>query len=152
VFTLNGGTIFAVGTRGGARLSVSSSKAGVKVGPGEPLTFTATVTAGGWTAFGVQSGTILFEDTFYPTSVATPVTSSLARVAIDHGSASVSVTGLAAGSHLITATHESTGTTAIRVQAVFGPGSPSVVAVEQAPEAAKQRAFFTSPAPQARHR
>src|SRR6185503_4837445 len=88
VFTLNGGTLFAVGAQGSVRLSLASSKAGVaSVAPGEPVTFTATAARNNWIPFGTRSGTILFEDLFYPTSVATPIRSTLARVPLSGGSA-----------------------------------------------------------------
>ena len=95
---------------------------------------------------------MLFEDTFYPTSVATPIKATLARVPMEGARATLLVPNLAAGTHLISATHEDSGTTAVRVQIVNAPGGPSVVAVEQVAKAAKQRAFFTPPAYETRHR
>jgi hypothetical protein len=152
VFTLNGGTLFAVGASGSIRLALTSSKPDARdVVPGEPLTFTATVSRAGWGRFGI-GGTVLFEDTYYPTSTPTPVRVTLARVPLERGSAALVVPGFGAGTHLITVTHEPTGTTATRAQNVRGPGSPSAVAVEQIAQAAQKRSFFTPPAAQARHR
>ena len=92
---------------------------------------------------------MVFTDTYYRTGVATPVTSDLARAEIMDGTGSFTTASLAAGTHLITATHEPSGVSVMLVQTIH---PSSVVSVEQVAETSKQRTFFTSPAPKARHR
>jgi len=150
VFTLNGGTLFAVGATGPILVTLRSSKPDMRtVVAGESLTFTASATRRGLPWGSDPSGIMVFTDTYYPIGVATPINSELARAQITDGLVSFTTVGLAAGSHLITATHESSGTSATLVQTVH---PASVVSIEQIAETAKERAFFTPPAPQARHR
>ena len=90
-----------------------------------------------------------FTDTFYPVGVATPISSELARAQIVDGKGSFTTASLAAGTHLITATHEPSGVSVTLVQTIH---SSSVVSIQQVAEAAKNRAFFSSPTHQAGHR
>ncbi|HEV2806557.1 MAG TPA: Ig-like domain-containing protein [Chthoniobacterales bacterium] len=110
VYTLNGGTLFALGPASGVGLTLSSSSPDVRTFvTGQAVTFTATVTnpaAAGPT----PTGTVTFEDFTYQDL--TPVTTILAsNVPIDaNGRASVTTSTLAAGngflgSHVITATY-----------------------------------------------
>jgi hypothetical protein len=150
VFTLNGGTLFAVGTSGRIVMTMTSSKPDMRtVVAGESLTFTATAVARGLVYGPVSDGTIVFTDTYYPTSIATPITSELARAPVTAGKGSFTTASLGAGNHLITARHEPAGVSVTLVQTVH---PASVISVQQIAEAAKQRAFFTAPAHQPRHR
>ena len=92
---------------------------------------------------------MVFTDTYYPIGVATPVTSELARAQVVDGKGSFTTASLAAGTHLITATHERSGAAVTLVQTVH---SSLVVTVEQIAQSAEDRAFFFPPAHQARHR
>jgi len=93
---------------------------------------------------------MVFADTFYPVGVATPIMSELARAQIVDSEATFTTSSLAAGTHVITATHEPSGASATLVQIVH-PAS-LVVSVEQVAEAAKKRAFFPAPTHQSGHR
>lgn len=150
VFTLNGGTLFAVGLKGGAVLTMSSSKPDMRtVVAGESLTFTANAVGRGLLRGPLSGGTMVFTDTFYPVGVASPINSELARAQIVDSKGAFTTASLAPGTHLITATHEPSGASVTLVQTVH---SPSVVTVEQVAQAAEQRAFFASPTHQSRHR
>jgi hypothetical protein len=152
VFTLNGGTLFAVGTSGRVVMTMTSSKPDMRAAvAGESLTFTASALSRGLVHGPVSDGPIVFTDTYYPTSVATPITSEVARAQVTDGKGSFSTTTLAAGTHLITATHEPSGASVTLVQTVHAPLS-LVVSVQQIAQAAKQRAFFTPATHQSRYR
>jgi hypothetical protein len=108
VYTLNGGTMFALGPLAGVDLALVSSAPDVRtVVTGQSITFTATVSnpAPGPT----PTGSVTFEDFTYQD--VTPVTTPLGTVPLDtNGQASVTVSTLAAGNgylgnHLITATY-----------------------------------------------
>ena len=68
-----------------------------------------------------------FTDTYYPISVATPVKSELARVSMAGARASFATSGLAAGTHLITATHDASGASVTLVQAVHAFATTTTV-------------------------
>jgi hypothetical protein len=121
VFTLNGGTLFAVGWTGGTTLAIDSSRADVRAAAaGESLTFTAR-TAGGTT------GTVIFRDVHYPDQVVGSTSSELGRVPIVNGAASFSTSSLGAGTHFISATHDLSGTTATRVQKIHRSATSTIV-------------------------
>ena len=110
VYTLNGGTLFALGPLAGVDVSLVTSAPDVRtfVG-GNPVTFTATVSNPSSPA-PTPSGTVTFVDFTYQDL--TPVTTTLAsNVPLDaNGQASVTTSSLAAGNgflgnHLITATY-----------------------------------------------
>jgi hypothetical protein len=150
VFTLNGGTLFAVGASGRAVVTMTSSKPDMRtVVAGESLTFTANAVGRGLLRGSLSGGTMVFRDTFYPVGVATAISSELARAQIVDSKGSFTTATLAAGTHLITATHEPSNVSVTLVQTIH---SSSVVSVQQVAEAAKNRAFFTSPAHQSGHR
>jgi len=150
VFTLNGGTLFAVGASGRAVVTMTSSKPDMRtVVAGESLTFTANAVSRGLLRGPLSGGTMVFTDTFYPVGVATPIASELARAPIVDSKGAFTTASLAAGTHLITATHEPSGMSVTLVQTIH---PSSVVSVQQIAEAAKNRSFFTSPAHQSGHR
>ncbi len=124
VFTLNGGTLFAVGTKGGVVLTTTSSKPDTRtVVAGDELTFKASARGQGLFSWTITSGTVIFTDSYYPVSVATPVKSELARIPMAGAKASFTTSGLAAGTHLITATHVESGAKTMLVQKVHAFGT-----------------------------
>jgi len=120
VFTLNGGTLFAVGTNAAVSLTLSSSNPDLRsVVVGQPLTFTARATARGASRrFGLPRGTVTFRDVYYRDQIAGALSNELAHVAVVNGVASLSTSSLAAGTHLITATHGMSGASVTFVQKI----------------------------------
>src|SRR6266404_71163 len=110
VYTLNGGTLFALGPLAGVDVTLASSAPDVRTFvAGAPVTFTATVANPG-SPPPEPSGTVTFIDFTYEDL--TPVTTTLAsNVPLDaNGQASVTTSNLTAGdgflgNHLITATY-----------------------------------------------
>jgi hypothetical protein len=107
VYTLNGGTLFALGSLSGVDIALTSSVPDVRpVVVGQPLTFTATITNTGPTGV-IPTGTIVFTDFTYQDL--TPVTITLATVPLDaNGQATVTTSSLTAGNgylgnHYVTA-------------------------------------------------
>jgi hypothetical protein len=111
VYTLNGGTFFALGNRPGVNVTIESSAPDSRaVVVGSTVTFTATVTG----TPASPSGTITFTDLTYNGN--TPVTTTLAsNVPLNaNGVATVTTSSLAAGggfrgSHFITAAYSGDG-------------------------------------------
>jgi uncharacterized repeat protein (TIGR01451 family) len=111
VYTLNGGNFFAIGTKPGVQVTLTSSSPDVRnTVVGDTITFTATVSG----TAPIPTGTVTFTDLFY--SGTTPVTNTLAsNVPLDaNGRASFSTSSLAAadtvfGNHFITATYSGDG-------------------------------------------
>jgi len=111
LYTLNGGNFFAVGTKPGVAVTISSSSPDVqRTVVGTPITFTATVSGSRVLA----TGTITFTDLTY--NGLTPVTTILAsNVPLDgNGRATVTTSALGAGgtnlgNHFITATYSGDG-------------------------------------------
>ena len=107
LYTLNGGIFFAVGTKPGVAVTLTSSSPDVRnTIVGETVTFTATVTGN----LPNPTGTVTFIDLSY--NSVSPVTIALAsNVPIDaNGHASISTSTLVAsalnfGNHFITATY-----------------------------------------------
>ena len=107
VYTLNGGTFFALGNRPGVSVAIESSAPDSRaVVVGSTITFTATVTG----TPAPPTGTVTFTDLTYNGN--TPVTTTLAsNVPLNaNGAASVATSSLAAGggfrgSHFITAAY-----------------------------------------------
>jgi hypothetical protein len=118
VFTLNGGTLFALGKKGNLALTLTSSAPDVSsTVERDPVTFTA----GGvrnWLNLPIGNGTIAFTDVYYPHGNATPIAAELGRVPFNGGQVEYSTSLLAAGTHFITATHDRTGASATLVQKV----------------------------------
>ncbi|HEY6804602.1 MAG TPA: Ig-like domain repeat protein [Pyrinomonadaceae bacterium] len=111
LYTLNGGNFFAVGTKAGVSVTISSSMPDVRtVVVGQSLTFTATV----GNSLQAIAGTVTFTDLSYDGQ--TPVTTTLAtNVPLNGaGQASVTTSALTAsttnfGNHFITATYSGDG-------------------------------------------
>lgn len=107
VYTLNGGTLFALGSVPGVTITMASSSPDLRETVfGSSITFTATITGSPATL----AGTVTFEDFTY--NGLNPVTTILAsNVPVDsNGHATVTTSALAAGgdylgNHLITATY-----------------------------------------------
>ncbi|PYY20490.1 MAG: hypothetical protein DMG62_23525, partial [Acidobacteria bacterium] len=114
VYTLNGGTLFALGNLNGVDVALSSSVPDTRsVIAGQSLIFTAAVTNTGASGF-TPSGTVTFRDLTYQNL--TPITTTLAsNVALDsNGQATVHTSSLTAGgpflgNHFITATYNGDG-------------------------------------------
>jgi hypothetical protein len=125
VFTLNGGTLFAVGRTDGPALTIDSSRADVRaVATGETLTFTARITSG-------AAGTVIFRDVHYRDQVAGSTSAELARVPIVNGVATFTTGTLAAGTHFISATHDLTATTVTRVQKIHRAATSTIVSAPE---------------------
>jgi hypothetical protein len=112
VFTLNGGTLFAVGAMPNRpSLQLEASRPDLRGGvSGEAVTFTAHITG--------ATGTIVFTDVHYPDQSVNAVPADLGRVTLAGGTASFTTATLAAGTHFITATHEGLNARATRVYKV----------------------------------
>jgi hypothetical protein len=122
IFTLNGGTLFAVGSPATTSINVDSSKPDTRdVVTGESLTFTARVNGS------ENRGAVTFRDVFYTDTSILALTRDLGRVTLTNGVASAISTNMPAGTHFITATHEDTGLSATRVQKVHASGTVTVL-------------------------
>ena len=124
VYTLNGGTLSAIGSLNGVGVSVTSSLPDVRAGiVGQSLTFTAAVTNTG-SSGSTPTGTVTFTDTTYsvpsPNVLNTTTTTLASNVPIDGtGHATFSTSALTATKHFITATYSG--------DANFSPGSASLI-------------------------
>lgn len=124
VYTMNGGTLFALGRLNGVGVNIASSMPDTRtVVAGQSLTFTATIINTGIPG-STPSGTVTFQGLTY--NNLTPITTTLAAdVPLDaNGQASVTTSNLAAGdgflgNHFITATYRGDGN--------FGGGSATLV-------------------------
>jgi hypothetical protein len=119
VITLNGGSLFALGTAGNVGITLSSSVPDLRNGRvGDSVTFTADVTGA------VPGDTVTFRDVYYPDQVLTPTSIVLAqRVLIVSGRAPFTTSVLGSGSHFITATHDGSATSITRLQEVHQSGT-----------------------------
>jgi hypothetical protein len=149
VYTLNGGTLFALGNVSGIDVTISSSSPDLRNAVvGSPITFTATVTglpAG-------PGGNVTFTDLTYNGS--TPVTTTLAtNVPLNNGQASVSTSSLAAGggflgNHFITANYSGDGghpgSSVTMMQKVHANASTTVLASSPNPSSFGQAVSFTA--------
>jgi hypothetical protein len=104
VYTLNGGSLFALGGTAGVSVSLASSTPDMRVViAGQSITFTVTVANAGSSGL-IPTGTVTFTDTTFTGD--SPVTSTLAaNVALSGGQAVFSSSSLPAGSHFITASY-----------------------------------------------
>jgi hypothetical protein len=153
VYTMNGGTLFAIGNLDGVRVTLDSSMPDTRtVVVGESLTFTATVTNTGAPG-STPTGTVTFEDLTYQNT--TPIMTTLAsNVPLDaNGQASITTSSLAAGNgflgnHFITATYSGDGSfnggSATLVQKVHAKGSTTTVNSSPNPSGAGQTVTFTA--------
>lgn len=150
VYTLNGGTLFALGSPLGLDVTITSSSPDLRnVVVGSSITFTATVTR----AVAPPSGTVTFTDLTY--NGLTPVTTTLAlNVPLNsNGQASVTTSSLVAGgnflgSHFITATFNGDGSLALlpvtMVQKVHASGTTLVLSSNQNPSTLGQAVTFSA--------
>jgi hypothetical protein len=128
VYTLNGGTMFALGTTGGIGLTMASSAPDIRsVVVGQSLTFTARV-ASLIRRRGASGGTIKFTDTYYRDQIAGALSTDLARVPVNSGTATYSTSSLAAGTHLITAALDGTTSSVTFVQKIHPYSTSTSVA------------------------
>ena len=111
VYTLNGGTFFALGSGSSSIVTLTSSSPDIRNAiVGSPITFTATVTGGSPSPL---TGTVTFTDRTY--NGVTPVDTVLGNVSLNaNGQAALTTSALAAGgnfqgSHFITATYSGDG-------------------------------------------
>jgi len=153
VYTLNGGTLFALGALDGVDIALASSVPDTRtVVVGQSLTFTVTVTNTGPTGV-IPSGTVTIKDTTY--DVLTPVITILAaNVPLDaNGQMTVTTSSLTAGSgflgsHFISATYSGDGTfsggTATLVQKVHTSASTTTLNSSANPSSSGQPVSFTA--------
>ncbi len=150
LYTLNGGTLFAIGNVSGIDVIISSSSPDLRATVvGSPITFTATVTG----SPAGPGGTVTFTDLTYNGS--TPVTTTLAtNVPLSaNGQASVTTSSLAAGggflgNHFITANYSGDAghpaSSVTMLQKVHANGSTSVLASSPNPSSFGQAVSFTA--------
>ena len=153
VYTLNGGTLFALGSLNGVDVALASSVPDVRtVVVGQSLTFTATVTNTG-SSGSIPSGTVTFLDMTYHDL--TPVPATLAsNVPLNaSGQAAVTTSSLTAGNgflgnHFITAIYSgdanfSGGSTTL-VQKVHASASTTTPTSSPNPSSGGQAVTFTA--------
>ncbi|HKP02320.1 MAG TPA: Ig-like domain-containing protein [Chthoniobacterales bacterium] len=151
IYTLNGGTMFALGNVNGVGVVVTSSMPDVRtVVVGQSLTFTATVTNTG-TPGPTPTGSVTFQDLTYQGTTA--VTTTLGTVSLSGGQAAITTSSLTAGSgflgnHLITATYNgdanfSSGSARL-VQKVHPSASATSLTSSPNPSNAGQSVTFTA--------
>jgi len=109
IFTLNGGTLFAVGDLLKAHVSLASAvTTPATITSGPSFVFTALVSTTTLSA-PAPTGTVTFQDTYFATgfdTVGAATTVLAANVPLDsNGQAAVSASALVVGSHFITATY-----------------------------------------------
>jgi len=149
VYTLNGGTLFALGNVSGIDVIISSSSPDLRnTVVGSPITFTATVTG----SPAGPGGTVTFTDLTYNGS--TPVTTTLAtNVPISNGQASVTTSSLAVGggflgNHFITANYSGDAghpaSSVTMLQKVHANASSTVLASSPNPSSFGQAVSFTA--------
>lgn len=123
VFTLNGGTMWALGNLNGVGVAVTSSTPDVRSAVlGQSLTFTASVTNTGGSGL-TPTGTVTFTDTTYAVvnaALQTTTVTLASNVPLDaNGNATFTSSSLTADQHFITAQYSG--------DANFSPGSASLV-------------------------
>ena len=153
VYTLNGGTLFAIGNINGVDVALTSSVPDSRsVVAGRSLTFTAAVTNTGASGL-TPSGTITFRDLTYQDL--TPITTTLAsNVALNsNGQATVNTSSLTAGgpflgNHFITATYGGDANfsagSATLIQKVHASGSTTRVSASPNPSGFGEPVTFTA--------
>ncbi len=101
IYTLNGGTLFALGNRPGIGvLLTSSSPDATTLVVGQPVTFTATVSNPGPSAT-QPTGTVSFTDITYQDLTLTTNTFASGLALDSNGRASVTTSALTAGAHFL---------------------------------------------------
>ena len=152
VYTLNGGSLFALGSLNQVYLTLASSVPDVRtVVAGQSLTFTANVENPGSSGL-IPSGSVTFQDFTY--QGLTPVTTTLAsNVPLDSsGEAEVTTSSLSVGdqflgNHFITATYSGDGNfsggSATLVQKIHASASTTTVSSSPNPSSLGQAVSFT---------
>jgi hypothetical protein len=153
VFTLNGGTLFALGSLGGTGITLTSSSPDVRNGvSGQSLTFTATVTNTGAPGNN-PTGTVTFQDTIYfvPVSggLSSMTTMLAANVPLDGtGHASFTSSALTADTHFITVLYSGdahfTAGSATLVQGIHSSATTTTLAATPNPSHPGQAVTFTA--------
>ena len=153
IYTMNGGTLSALGGLNGVSVALASSMPDTRaVVAGESLTFTATVSNTGAPG-STPTGTVTFQDFTYQNL--TPITTTLASdVPLDaNGQATVTTSSLMAGNgflgnHFITATYSGDGTfsggSATLVQKVHEKASTTTVSSSPNPSNVAETVTFTA--------
>ncbi len=154
VYTLNGGTLFALGGLNGVAVTLSSSIPDDRaVVAGQSLTFTAAVASAFSRA--VPSGTVTFQDTLYfvagPDDLGSTTTILAADVPLDGaGQASCATAALGPGSHFIDALYSGGGGfspgNASRIQRIHRSASTTTLTSFPNPSSLGQAVTFTSTA------
>jgi hypothetical protein len=152
VFTLNGGSMSAVGSLPGVGVALTSSMPDVRtVVLGQSLTFSVSVTNTGTSGI-TPTGTITLQDTVYSVpspNVLTHTTTTLASVPLDaNGNANVSTSALTADKHFITASYSgdsnfSAGTSSL-IEIVHASASSTRLTSSLNPSAPGQQITFTA--------
>ncbi len=141
VYTLNGGTLFAVGGLTGVGVTVSSSAPDDRsVVAGQPVTFASAVVNTGASGT-IPTGTVTFEDTVYfvigPSDLGSTTTVLATDVPLDGAGHASVTTSLSAASHFITASYSG--------DANFGPGDAT--RIEKVHAGASTTSVVSSPNP-----
>ncbi len=152
VFTLNGGTMSALGSLSGVGVMLTSSMPDVRsVVTGQALTFTVVVTNTGTSGM-TPTGTVTLTDTTYfvpSPDVLNSTTTTLASLPLDaNGQATFTTSALTGDEHFITASysgdaHFSPGTAAL-VQFVHAKGSSTTLVSSPNPSQTDQLVTFTA--------
>jgi len=151
VYTLNGGTMFALGDLPVERVTLSSSIPDVRTAvTGQALTFTAAVANTSGSGL-VPTGSVTIQDTVYFVSGSSTgsTTNVIATVPLDgSGNAAVSTSSLSATNHFITAVYGGDGNfspgSATLVQKVHGYASATSLTSSPNPSTPGQAVTFTA--------
>jgi hypothetical protein len=149
VYTLNGGTLFALGNVSGIDVTISSSSPDLRnTVVGSPITFTVSVTG----SPAGPGGTVTFTDFTY--NGTTPITTTLAtNVPLNNGQASVTTSSLTAGgnflgNHFITASYSGDAnhpaSSATMMQKVHANASTTALVSSPNPSSFGQAVSFTA--------
>jgi len=150
VYTLNGGTFFAIGNNPGVNVTIASSSPDLRnTVVGDPITFTAAVTGPPTT----PTGTVTFTDLTYSRSSAVGSTLGINVPLNANGQASVTTSSLVAGngflgSHFIRANYNGDAnhpaSSVTMVQKVHANASTTVLASSVNPSTFGQSVSFTA--------
>ena len=154
VYTLNGGTLSAMGSIAGVGISVTSSVPDVRnVVVGQPVTFSVAVTNTGSSGT-TPTGTITITDTVYsvpsPGVLNSTTTTLVSNATLVNGMAAITTSALTADKHFITATYSgdsnfSAGSASL-VQVVHASGSTLTLTSSPNPSGVGQAVTFTATA------
>ena len=152
VFTLNGGTMWALGNLNGVGVAVTSSTPDVRSAVvGQSLTFTASVTNTGGSG-PTPTGTVTFTDTTYAvvnSTLQTTTTTLASNVPLDaNGNATFTSSSLTADQHFITAQYSgdsnfSAGSSSL-VQDIHSGASSTALTSTPNPSTTGQSVTFTA--------